>query len=502
MRPAEEIPDLIVTLGRSRLTLAEAASLVSLEVRAALAQPTQCSITWLPLDAATRIEPAPGDALRVELSGERQPLFSGEVTVVEHGYGADQAEEVRVRGYDALHRLRKRHQTRLHDDVDLHALAVALSEGTGLRVVGGAGRPGQRYQLARSDLSLLVDACAHAGLYPVVHDDELRLVGLEGEGEPVELELGASLHSAELEVSQEPAFLSAEVRGWDPVGAVTARGDSDLARARADVRADAAPQSVGGGGALLRQNDPLADDDAAAALAQAELDVRTAGEVTGVFVAAGDPRIRVGGRVAVRGVATALEGTFAVCAVTHTVDGSGFETTASTRPPRSPAARAADVTTLGIVIDVEDPEERGRVRVQLPVFSGLATGWAPVLVAGAGPGKGAVVLPDEDDTVLVLLVAGDPREAIVLGGLYGPERLPDAGAARDRGHRFTVATADGQAVVLDGDEHSILLDAGNGSTVLVGRDMLTIHAATDMVLEAPGRALRVRAASVDFEEAP
>jgi phage baseplate assembly protein gpV len=503
VRQVQGLPELVITMGRSRLTASEAASVTAIEVRSALGQPAQCAITWLSLDPnpSRRISPAPGDALRVEVAGVAQPLFAGEVTVVERSYGADLAEEVRVRAYDALHRLRKRHFTRMHDDVDLNGLAVALCAGTGLSVIGGTGRSRRFYQLARSDLSLLLEESSRVGLYPVVDDSALRLVSLAGEGDPVELDLGSSLHSAELELSQEPAFLSATATGWDGAVAAAFTGDSADNGARADVRADAAPQTVGGGGALLRQNEALDADDSAAGLARAELDLRAAGEVTGTFVAEGTPRIRVGGRVAVRGVAADFEGTYTVCSVEHSISGTGYETTVSTRPPSPPAPRRSDVTTLGIVMDVADPESRGRVLVQLPAHSDLLTDWAPVLVAGGGPGKGAVFLPNEGDTVLVLLVAGDPNEAVVLGALFGRERLPDEGEPGDQGRRFTLATADGQRLVLDGATRTARVSDGHGSKIEFTPELLTLSAATDMVIEAPGRALRIRARSVDFEEA-
>jgi phage baseplate assembly protein gpV len=503
MRQLQGLPELVITLGRSRLTVAEAASVTAVEVHSALGQPAQCAVTWLSLDPnpSRRVDPAPGDALRVEVAGVAQPLFAGEVTVVERSYGSDLAEEVRVRAYDALHRLRKRQSSRVHDDVDLNGLATALCEGTGLSVIGGTGRPRRFYQLARSDLSLLLEESARAALYPVVDDGTLRLVSLAGEGGPVELELGSSLHSAELELSQEPAFLSAAVSGWDGAAAAAFTGESADNGARADVRADAEPQSVGGGGALVRQNEALADDESAAALARAELDLRAAGEVSGTFVAEGNPRIRAGGRITVRGVHADFEGTYTACSVEHSIGGGGFETTVDTRPPAPPAPRRADVATLGIVMDVADPETRGRVLVQLPAHSDLLTAWAPVLVAGGGPGKGAVFLPDEGDTVLVLLVAGDPNDAIVLGALYGRERLPDAGDPGDQGRRFTLATADGQRLVLDGAAHTARVADGHGSVLELTPDLLTLSAATDMVIEAPGRALRIRARSVEFEEA-
>ena len=149
---------------------------------------------------------------------------------------------------------------------------------------------------------------------------------------------------------------------------------------------------------------------------------------------------------------------------------------------------------------MDDPEDRGRVRVQLPAYPDLSTGWAPVLLPAAGRDKGVVALPEVDDTVLVLLPGQDPAHAIVLGGLYG-ELSPPRPDGRERGTTMLLRTRDGQQVTLDGPRRTIALADGHGSTVVLGPDLLRITAATDLLIEAPGRALRVRARTVDFEEA-
>jgi phage baseplate assembly protein V len=246
----------------------------------------------------------------------------------------------------------------------------------------------------------------------------------------------------------------------------------------------------------------LADDDLADALAQADLDVRSAGEISAVLVAEGDPGLRAGGRVRVAGIASELEGTYTVTEAVHTIDAAGYETTLSTRPPQPPSPRRADVVTLGVVDRVDDPESRGRAQVRLVAYPDLVTGWAPVLLSAAGPDKGVVALPDAGDTVLVVLPGGDPAHAVVLGALLGEVRTHDADDAGPRGGRYSVRTAGGQRVVLDQDARSVVLTDGHGSSVELGPDRVRVTAATDLVLEAPGHALTVRARSVDFEEAP
>ncbi|SDW70487.1 phage baseplate assembly protein V [Arthrobacter sp. cf158] len=506
MRQLQGLPELIVTLGRRRLSTAETAAIVSVNVLSSLARPAQCLISWRPgpgRTAAARggVDPAPGDALRVELGGHRTPLFVGEVTVVEYNYGSDLGQEIRVRAYDALHRLRKRQFTRLHDDVDLSGLARKLCEGTGLDVVGGGDRLGQVYQCARTDLSLLVEQSARVGAYPVVHDGTLRLTGLDGEGEPLELTLGASLHSAEIELSQEPAYAGAQTNGWRSEDASIHHAGTTNSNAKAQVTADPSLASVGAGGDLRRDNEILESTALADALAKAELDTRTAGQVTGVFVAEGTPRLRAGGRVRIKGVAPSIEGTYLIASAAHRLDGTGYETTVTTRPPSSAPERHPDVFTLGTITDVDDPQGRGRAQVRLPAYPDLTTNWAPVLTMGAGTAKGLVVPPAPGDNVLVLLPATDPAQAIILGGLYGSEQPPDNGVNTPRGSRYTFRSADGQQIMLDGGARTVSFTDGHGSSVELGPDKLRITSATDLVLEAPGKAMKIRAKSVDFEEA-
>lgn len=494
MRALAGLPELFVSVAGRRLASADSAAIISIRVRTALAQPAQCALCWA-AESPLGVDPAVGDALTVELGGHARPLFSGEVTVVEYGYAADTGRQLRVRAYDPLHRLRNRRSSRVHADTDLAGLAAALVVGTGLSVEAPGLALGDVYQCGRSDLDLLVEQSSRAGRYPLVSGRTLVLADLSGAGEPVELVYGTQVHSAELEVSSEPAFRSAEISWWQPVDAGSGGHTANSAQAGAVVRADPDPERVGGGGPLVRVDDlaPAAD------LAQAELDVRRAGEVTATVVAEGNPDLQAGARMRLTGLRGTLEGTYPITEAVHEISAAGYETTVSTHPPAGPPPRPPDQVTLGVVTDVADPQDAGRVRVELPAY-GLPSGWAPVLLPAAGRDKGVVALPDVGDTVLVLLPGRDPAHAVVLGGLYGTLHAPAAGSP-DRGHTLLLRTADGQQVSLDGSGHELSLTDGHGSQISLAPDLLRITSATDLVIEAPGRALRVRAKTVDFEEA-
>ena len=503
MRQLAGLPEFIISLGGRRLAAADSARVITIRVHSALAQPTQCVLVWA-ADDTLGVNPDTGDALRIEIGGYREPLFVGEVTVVEYSYRADTGRQLRVRGYDALHRLRKRQSTRLLDATDLRGLAEALVAGTGLAVEGPAEPVGPIYQVARSDLGLLVEVTTRHGHYPVVHDRTLKLVPLAGDGDPVTLSYGQTLHAAEIEISAEPAFRSVETSWWDAASTQTGVARVADSQAAPAVSADPGPTRLGGGGALLRQDDLQTGPGAEPrTLAAAELDIRRMGEITAVLVTDGDPALQAGRRVRVAGVRAELEGTYTITSATHDISATGYETTVSTRPPAPPPARSPDQVTLGVVLDANDPEDRGRVIVQLPAYAGLPSGWAPVLLPAAGDDKGIVAIPDVDDHVLVLLPGRDPAQAIVLGGLYGSHTPPPPAPHQfDRGTTAVARTRDGQQLILDGSNSILSLTDGHGSSIELTPELLRITAATDLLIEAPGRALRVRALTVDFEEAP
>jgi len=96
---------------------------------------------------------------------------------------------------------------------------------------------------------------------------------------------------------------------------------------------------------------------------------------------------------------------------------------------------------LAKVVSVNDPEGLSRVKIRLLSFDGSdeqdAEIWARVAVPFAGNDRGAFFIPDVDDEVLVSFVNGDPRQPIVIGGLWSgsadaPETLGGSGDSVDR----------------------------------------------------------------------
>ncbi|MFY1584275.1 phage baseplate assembly protein V [Micromonospora sp. WMMD734] len=478
----------------------------SVRVAARLDQPTQCEVVYAADPGPGARGPGPGPAvptgatLTVRLGDDL--LFTGEVTCVEVEYAADGTALSRWRGYDLLHRLRKRQQLRVFEAVTAADLARELCGAVGLAVDAEVDGPrlDRLLQHRHSDLELLREVAGRAGLHLAVDGDRVRLVTLDGHGQPVPLTLGRTLHSVRLAANLDRAAGGSAALGWHPQRAEPLGHRVDAARSgrRVPLRPD--PAAVGADGVRTLLDQPGRSDDELAALAQAGLDDRVAALVTAEGVAAGDPALRPGRRVTLGGVADDLAGVYVLTEVVHTVDGSGHLTRFATAPPPAPPHVTAGgaVVTLGVVTAVDDPQRLGRVRVRLPGYGDLDAGWLAVLCPGAGRDKGIVALPDPDDTVLLALPGGDPVAGVVLGSLFGTVTPYDAGVADGRAGRWSVRTGSGQTIVVDDAARTLRLATDVGSFLELTPELTTLHAATDLVLSAPGRALVVRARSVDF----
>jgi phage protein D/phage baseplate assembly protein gpV len=479
------------------------ARLRSVRVAVRLSQPTQCELafdTWRGAAAEYGLVRL-GAPVEVRVAGA-EPLFSGEATCVELGYDPDGAASIRVRAYDVLHRLRKRQSLRVHAAVTVAELARALTVDLGVTVVGADGPRLERVtQHRQRDFELLVEVANRAGLHPVLRGTRLLLTTLEGAGEPVRLELGKSLLEAGIEANLDRVSQRVTALGWHPQRAEPIEQRATAARSGRRIGREPDPGEFSGGGDLALLDQPGRSDGEVAAVAQAALDRSAGGAVTVTGVAQGDPRLWAGGLIALDGVPEAVSGVYVLCEVVHTIDSTGHLTAFDTTPPRAaPPAPGASVT-LGTVSAVDDPDGCGRVRVRLPAYGDLDAGWLGVVCPGAGPGRGFVALPDTGDKVLVLLPHGEPAEGVVLGSLFGTVAPPDDAGVEDGAvRRFSLRTSTGQSIVVDDAERRVRVENQAGSYVELAPEMMRLHAATDLVLEAPGRAITVRGKTIDFTQ--
>ncbi|MDY7227262.1 phage baseplate assembly protein V [Hyalangium rubrum] len=502
MSRVQGLPAVTIELGGAPLPLAELRDLSAVRVQQRLSLPTLCELTFVdPRGGVITQGVAPGTALRVSTTAQAEPLFSGEVTAVEYAHMAGGARAVRVRGYDVLHRLRKRQPVRAHVQVTLRDVAREVVSDLGLSVEASAPGPLWRHlvQHGQSDLDFLVELADRCGVYLVLRDGALRLVTLEGEGEPLPLLLGESLQEATVEVNGDPACRSVSAGGWDPLRARHHSARASHARQGRKVEVEAPPSLLGSPGERALVNELAEADAHAEAVAQAELDHRSAREVVLTALAEGDARLRPGTRVEVRGITPAISGRYVLTAVNHLLDTQrGFVSELSSAPPPRRARERASAATLGVVSRVDDPDGLGRVRATLPAYNDVETEWMQVLCLGAGSGKGLVMLPDVGDQVLLVLADGDPARGMVMGGFFGESAPSDTGVEGGSVRRYTARTPGGHLLRLDDAGKSLRVEDGAGSYLELTPSKVRLHATAPLDIEAPGQPVVIRGQSIDF----
>ncbi|MGA8247594.1 MAG: VgrG-related protein, partial [Nocardioides sp.] len=235
-------------------------------------------------------------------------------------------------------------------------------------------------------------------------------------------------------------------------------------------------------------------------------------------VARGNPEVRAGAAVTVDGLGSPFDGKYTVTTSCHRLDPTtGYTTSFSVTGVRDrtmlglaggggAATTAPPGAVIAVVDDVNDPEQTGRVRLRFPWLDGeYVSGWCRTVQSGAGKDRGALVLPEVDDEVLVVFEQADFRRPYVLGGLYNGVDQPstkgipavDGGKGTvnrrsfvsRRGHRLDFLDQDGKTEgvsIASGDgKVSLLLDAtgtkvtvhSDGSVVIEGTQGITVDAA-------------------------
>ncbi|MDI1463781.1 phage baseplate assembly protein V [Catellatospora sp. KI3] len=435
-----------------------------------------------------------GARLRLELDGAE--LFDGEVGSVELVRGPGSETGWTVVAHDVLHRLRSRQRPRVFTDVTLADLAREATTGLGLAVRCPDPGPALErvVQHRATDWDLLSRTAARLGRYVYLDGRTLVVDTLRPHGSAVELKFGDTLWQCRAAGHADRALSAVTTYGWHP-----GRGEFTTERAAGPgyrPGATAPPAGLAAGAERTLIDQPVGHQ---AEAAQAAVDRGAARMLAVSGTCQGDVSIRPGRAVGISGVDPAVDGVYPVCTAVHTIDAAGYRTEFGTEAPEGLPAGTAAAIALGRVTEVGD--SRGRVRVVLPGHGDLDLGWLPVLCPGAGPGKGVVALPDPGDLVVLALPREDPADAIVLGAVFGSQTPPDTGVKGGAVKRWTLHSAGGQQVVVDDAEKSITLTNADGSRLELSPSTVRLLARTDLVIEAPGHKLSIRAASVDFERA-
>ena len=317
------------------------------------------------------------------------------------------------------------------------------------------------------------------------------------------MQLGENLLEARVEINADKLCRSVKTSGWNTRNVENFETVTDSGRNGRNISAEIPVSDFGDDFEYFITDENIIDESEAAALSQAELDWRISQETVLRGVADGDPQLQPGISVEIDGIADGFNGGYVLTSVNHTIDAErGFISEISTVLPKPHPRRKNSLATYGIVTAVNDPEKFGRVCVKLPNYNDVETDWMQVLSVGAGLGKGLLILPDIDDTVLVFFPRGELTQGIILGGLYGMIQREDWdwGVEENAVKRFRLQTSGNQKISFDDIKQTLRMENSDGSFIEMSPEKVLLHASRDLEITAPGRAILIKSKTIDFEQ--
>jgi phage protein D len=474
-----------------------------------------------------------------------QPLISGEVTALEADFDATGTFTL-IRGYDLSHRLFRGRYAETYTQVTASDVAVKVARRAGLSIGTVQATTTVFDHVSQggvSDWAFLSGLAREIGYEVAVADDKFQFrppgqaadAPAAGSGpvsaNPLVLELGTDLLRVRSAITSAEQVSQAQVRGWD-----TAQKKAIIGTAPASTPSADLPGASPSGLAAVFGDQPYVATGVPYRM-QAEVDVAAkavAEQVAGAFaeldaVARGNPKIQAGVAVSIANFGSPFDGKYTVTTSRHHFSqGAGYVTqfAVTGRQERSllglasggSAASASGAGRLsGVVVavvsDVNDPQAQGRVKLTYPWLSDTyVSDWARSVQPGAGHDRGAMVVPEVGDEVLVAFEHGDIRSPYVVGGLYngvdtpkaGPNDVVDSGSGEinrrsfvsRRGHRIDFLDQAGQAdgVTISTGDSKLRLQLDAAGT------KLTIHSDGTVVVEgSKGVTIDGSSASVELK---
>ena len=452
-----------------------------------------------------------------------QPLISAEVTALEADFDTTGTFTL-IRGYDLSHRLFRGRYAETYTQVTASDVAVKVARRAGLSIGTVQSTTTVFDHVSQggvSDWAFLSGLAREIGYEVAVADDKFQF-GPPGQAanapsassSPLVLELGTDLLRVRSTITSSEQVKEAQVRGWDTAQKKAIIGTAPASTPSADLP-DANPPDL----AAVFSDQPYVATGIPYRM-QAEVDVAAkavAEQVAGAFaeleaVARGNPKIQAGVAVSIANFGSPFDGKYTVTTSRHHFSQTaGYVTqfAVTGRQERSllglasggSAASASGAGRLsGVVVavvsDVNDPQAQGRVKLTYPWLSdSYVSDWARSVQFGAGKDRGAMVISEVGDEVLVAFEHGDIRSPYVVGGLYngvdtpkaGPNDVVDSGSGEinrrsfvsRRGHRIDFLDQAGQAdgvTISTGDSKLKLQLDAVGTT-------LTIHSDGTVVVE-------------------
>jgi Rhs element Vgr protein len=236
------------------------------------------------------------------------------------------------------------------------------------------------------------------------------------------------------------------------------------------------------------------------------------------------------------GVGDRFNGDVTITGLTHRIDRGGWQTELRFGLPAESFARQPNIGDvlaggllppvqglyIGVVADYEEDElGEHRIKVQLStVDEQQGAVFARVARPDAGVDRGFAFWPEPGDEVIVGFINGDPRQAVILGSLYGSVNAPPevVGAPSEDNHHRAIVSREGiviafddenkivrietpgkNKVVLDDNAKAISLTDQHGNTITLDENGITLKSIKDFNIDASKGNVVIKGKAVDVQ---
>ena len=456
-----------------------------------------------------------------ERGGHKGTLIKGEITALEPYFSAHGDTTLTIRGYDKSHRLHQGKKSRVFANQTDKAIVETIAGEAGLSSDIDATSTNIQYdwviQNNQTNMEFLLARAARIGYQVHVDDEKLYFkVGDAKLGDGPELVFAENLNTFQPCWSTPHQAEKAAAKGWDITKKEaisqekTAIGEGLKQGGMAKTGGDMAKAAFTAAEAIV--TDVLVQTtDQATAVATGLIKDISRDFVQAEGACGGDPRIKAGHTVTIKGVGSRFSGEYIVTSVTHRYSAEGYKMrfTISGRQPNTLSHLLDSGNGHGrgqgliqgvvpaMVTNVEDPDGMCRVKVKYPwIDDAIESDWIRIASPMAGPERGILFVPEVNDEVLVAFEHGDPHRAYMLGALWNgkdkPAMSPSEVISGGVINKRVIKTRSGHTIILDdtdGAEQIIIRDKTEANEMVIdsAENSMTISVDGDFRVVAQGK---------------
>jgi len=387
-------------------------------------------------------------------------LFKGEIVALEPEFSETNVEMV-VRAYDKSHRLQRGRAVKTYQQMSASDIVKRLCQEAGLS--GQADSTSGQYQFfmrkGETPRELIARFEREYDFRFWLDNGSYKFKKAEVTSAALPLKIRENLVAFRPRASASEVSTDVLVKGWNHKQKQAVEGTGSNPQMSARLGGDVTPAKAkeAFSEAKVFTSSRVADTQGEAQVMATALAARKADSmIEAEGTTHGDPKLRAGTKVKIEGVGTRFGGEYVVSSATHVHNSKGYKTHfrvsgASTRGlldlVRPPERRDwSQYLVIGLVTNVNDPDGLARVKVKFPALPNddggqeIESDWARVATLAASNNRGALMLPEINDEVLVGFENGDPRRPFVLGALFNGRDKPNDELLQNKDGSFAVVS--------------------------------------------------------------